>query len=484
MSESFGDKAGERLEVPSRSSKKMVLFQLHIIIGGILYAMWNRIQFFAVSLLLIPQFTIVLIYLVYSIVDGSNDPIIGYLNDRSKRFTKQYGKRFPWIMFGTVAAPIFLVLCFIPVIAIHVDSRGNVTNPEAVTFAALWLILLMCVYESFRTLAEVNTNALIPDMYRGDEQRRKLGYIGQIIGIVSSLLSAILIPLLLVSYGGVTSIQAYILTAITIIIISYMLMIPFGFGAREPADMKIFRAELDEAGKSTSPVREVVIRVLKDRNWMAFTMAVFFWAIAGMCLVAGLDFFVVHYLGLDYSAIILPSLMAIAGGVVSIPIFVKLIRKFGAKKAYLTSLLMFAIFYFAFFFVEDIIGLTIIFFFVGIASGGQGITYIVVSSEAIDNSVLLSGKREEGTYNGILRIFTGFSYVFQALIFAIVSANSGYIPARGKNQTELARFGLKLQMSLIPLIIIMIGIIIFMYFYKITKDIALVNRRKLLERGL
>jgi Na+/melibiose symporter-like transporter len=176
--------------------------------------------------------------------------------------------------------------------------------------------------------------------------------------------------------------------------------------------------------------------------------------------------------------------MAIAGGIVSIPIFSKIIRKFGAKKAYLTSLIMFALFYFAFFFVEDITGLTIAFFFVGIASGGQGISYIIVSSEAIDNSVILSSKREEGTYNGILRIFTGFSYVFQALVFAIVSANTGYIPARGKNQTELARFGLKLQMSLIPMFIILIGIIIFIYFYNITKEIALANKKKLLEMRL
>ena len=74
--------------------------------------------------------------------------------------------------------------------------------------------------------------------------------------------------------------------------------------------------------------------------------------------------------------------------------------------------------------------------------------------------------------------------MFQALIFAIVSANTGYIPARGKNQTELAKFGLKLQMSLIPLFIILIGIIIFIHFYNITKDIALANKKKLLEMRL
>ena len=51
MSELTLDKKAEPLGVPDRSSRKMVFFQLNIIIGGILYAMWNRIQFFAVSLL-------------------------------------------------------------------------------------------------------------------------------------------------------------------------------------------------------------------------------------------------------------------------------------------------------------------------------------------------------------------------------------------------------------------------------------------------
>ncbi len=484
MSDPIVNNRRESIEGSNRNTKKMVLFQLKIIITGILFTMWNRIQFFAVTLLLIPQFTLVLIYLVYSIVDGVNDPIIGYLSDRSKRFTRKRGKRFPWIMLGLMLSPIVLILCFIPIVSIKVDSSGNVTNPDAVIIASLWLILLLCIYESLLTVSEVNISALIPDMFREESQRRKFGYIGQIIGIISSLLGAVLIPLLLVYFGGVTSIRAYLFTVIVIAIIAYILIFPFSIGAREPEDMRIFRAELDEAGKSTSPVKDIIIRVFKDRNWMAFTLAVFFYSIAGICLLAGLDFFIVHYLGLDYSAVIIPLLAALIGGIFSIPIFTNIIKKFGAKKSYLISMIMFAIFFLSFFFVEDITGLTITFFFVGLASGGQGIAFIMVSSEAIDNSVLSSNKREEGTYNGVLKTFTAFSYVFQALIFAIVSAYTGYIPVKGKNQTDLAKFGLKLQMSLIPMVIILMGIIIFAIYYEISKEDAIANKKKLLKMGL
>ena len=71
----------------SITTKKMFLFSFQGIISGFLFAMWGQIQYYAASVLLIPSTVIPLIYLVYSIVDGVNDPIVGYLADKSKRFT-------------------------------------------------------------------------------------------------------------------------------------------------------------------------------------------------------------------------------------------------------------------------------------------------------------------------------------------------------------------------------------------------------------
>ena len=81
----------------------------------LLFGLWGSLQFYAVTVLLIPIFIIPVIYLIFSIVDGFNDPLIGYYTDRSKRFTEKYGKRYPWIIIGIILAPIPLILAFIPI---------------------------------------------------------------------------------------------------------------------------------------------------------------------------------------------------------------------------------------------------------------------------------------------------------------------------------------------------------------------------------
>lgn len=467
--------------IQTRSTKKMLFYSLNILIMGFLFGLWNQVQFFAVSLLLIPQATIVIVYLVFSIVDSANDPILGYLTDKSKRFTAKYGKRYPWIIIGALLSPIPIILCYIPIAEIRVDATGNVINPEAVIIAAIWLAFMMSAYETLSTVREVNYSSLTPDLFRGEGQRRKVGAFQQIMDFLLRIINAILIPLLLAIFGGATSITAYIGTVIIIVSITYILIIPMKQGIREPDDMKLIRSKLDGAGKSTSPVKEVVLRVLKDKNWMSFTLAYFCYAIGGMCVIAGLNFFVMHSLGLGIEATILPLFCASAFGLIGIPIFSTISKKAGAKMGYLISFVWIAVFYISFLFVTDIIGVILTVSFGGIGLLGQNYMFIIVSSEAIDNGVVKSSKREEGTFYGILRVFSGFANFFQALIFAIMTAVTGYNAVFGANQSPIAKLGLKLQMSLIPLILLLIGTLIFVLNYDINKKKALENKEKLVE---
>ncbi|MFX0066647.1 MAG: MFS transporter [Candidatus Hermodarchaeota archaeon] len=80
-------------------------------------------------------------YTSYSLVDSFNDPILGYLADRSTRFTEKYGKRFPWIMLGFLIGPILLILCFVPVSVIQVDTAGNVLNWDSKHLASFPCII-------------------------------------------------------------------------------------------------------------------------------------------------------------------------------------------------------------------------------------------------------------------------------------------------------------------------------------------------------
>lgn len=156
MNESNREKISKRI-----SSKKMVQFTLIAPVAGLLSGMWGNIQFYAVHALFIPQILIAIIYLAYSIIDAINDPIIGYMTDRSKKYTAKYGKRYIWILIGVISTPILLILCFIPI-------------STDVIISAIWLVIIMAIFETSLTLHEVSHASLYPDMFREQYQRRKV----------------------------------------------------------------------------------------------------------------------------------------------------------------------------------------------------------------------------------------------------------------------------------------------------------------------
>lgn len=454
------------------TKKTEIFFSLSSFFGILMFGLWGQIQFFSVAVLLIPILWIPLMYLTYSIVDGFNDPILGYLTDRSTRFTEKYGKRYPWILIGAIFGPIPLLLVFIPIYT-------------SILIAAIWITIMMCLYETFATLREISHASLFPDLFRYDDQRASVSGITMIITVIAQIIGAISIPLIIASLGGVTNPAAFLGVAIFVTIICYILIYPYSRGVRETPEMRELRVKLDQEKKKHEPVLKIVKRVLKDRNWMGIIVAFLLWGIAALCFSAGMGFFILHGLGLGIEVMVLPNLLALAFAFISVPLWVKLPRKIGVKNSYIFALASGAIVYIAFFFVTDYWGAAIVYGLIGISySACWGIIFNIIQAEGIDNAAAKTGKREEGTYIGILRVFSAFIYFFQTLIFAIVWGYFGYIPAKGPNQTSSAVFGLKFAMSIIPFFIALIGIAIFFVMYQIDREVALANKKKLLELGI
>ena len=187
----------------------------------LLFGMWGSLQFYAVTVLLIPIFFIPIMYLIYSIVDGFNDPLIGYYTDRSKRFTEKYGKRYPWIIIGSILCPIPLLLAFIPI-------------SSSIIIAVIWITIMMCIFESLATLREVSQEALFPDLFRYQDQRSTvLGY-GMLFTLLAQFIAAVTIPFIIYLLGGATESIAFIGAAVYVIILMYIILIPYAlWGVKE-----------------------------------------------------------------------------------------------------------------------------------------------------------------------------------------------------------------------------------------------------------
>lgn len=97
------------------SNKRMMAFTLGGIIIITMIDIRGWIQLYMTWGLKLSIYMVLLVFLIYAIWDAVNDPLTGYLLDRSKKFTSKYGKRFPFIVIGFIGSLCMLVLLFLPI---------------------------------------------------------------------------------------------------------------------------------------------------------------------------------------------------------------------------------------------------------------------------------------------------------------------------------------------------------------------------------
>jgi len=120
----------------------------------------------------------------------------------------------------------------------------------------------------------------------------------------------------------------------------------------------------------------------------------------------------------------------------------------------------------------------VIFIIAGLVDGAIISMTMPLFSGVIDNAAVASGRRKEGIYQGTHVFFSRFGIAINAFVFWIVRALTGY-QSGSTDPSEL--LGLRLQVSVFPLIIVFIGILIFWKFYKLTEEDIRVNTQKLKE---
>jgi len=460
------------------SNRRMIAYSFGSVI---LVAMWGirgMVQLYAEKALKLHIFTIFIVISIYTIWDAINDPFTGYLLDKSKRFTSKRGKRFPYIIIGVIGAVISLVLLYIPVSI----------NP---IIALIWLLVFLIIWDQFQTLFELSENGLTVDIFRDKKQRVKYGAFSAILRAIGSIIRGVVIPVTLAIFGGESSPWAYLFMTVILCVFILILAIPYGYSIREPKEMIELRARLDGEGKSSSQFKEIMRRILADRNWMSLILAMSAFSVYIDCLTTGIYYYVIDGLGLGVGMVAIFNVLFLVVNFATVPLWVKITKKIGAKKAFAYALLIFVIGspFFAIFgwlllpaLVIGVLG--------GIGNAGQAVAFTVAISETIDNATVKSGKREESSYLGVLRFFTATAIFWRVLIFMLVAMGTGYDAtieydySAGIVPSPLARIGLNLQISIIPAIFLLIASLIYLKFNTITKEVAIENKKKLLEMDL
>ena len=117
------------------------------------------LQVFFVTILKIPPVTAGTIFLIATIWDAINDPIMGVICDRTHT---RWGSYRPWIIAFTLPACIFFVLCFTPV-----SFTGN--------GAIAWVTIIYICYGMTNTMIKVPFGVLNTVMTTDTQERASLG---------------------------------------------------------------------------------------------------------------------------------------------------------------------------------------------------------------------------------------------------------------------------------------------------------------------
>jgi len=108
-------------------------------------------------------------------------------------------------------------------------------------------------------------------------------------------------------------------------------------------------------------------------------------------------------------------------------------------------------------------------------------------SDVVDDIVIKTGKRNEGSLTGI-RIFTErISIIIQAVAFAVIHPLTGYragAPPGPTSQTPLAQFGIRILMAGIPMAFYFLAFLLIWRIYKLDMGKVAENTEYLKQKQL
>jgi GPH family glycoside/pentoside/hexuronide:cation symporter len=403
----------------------------------------NQVQFFYITVLLVPPETIGTIWVVFGVWNAINDPLMGRLSDRTR---SKMGRRIPYILFGAVPMGAAFALLWVP--------------PQATqTLTVIYFIITIFVFDTLLSLITMTYNALFSEITAGPDQlkvRASLSAWREGFAVVALIAALVVAPILReelgwlqmgLLIGGVGAIT----TMITVI------------GHREdPANQA-------HEGNSL-PFLQALKETLQNRNFRWYLGANIAKEYVFVVLVATLPFWSLYALDITQDVTLggvtldpatqeglllgIPLLLAIP----LMAVWSALMKRFGVKRVWM---MVFATFIPALVvvmlapnFTWGLVGTVL----AAPAFSGAFMVFTVMLSQIVDEDALTAGYRREGIFFGINAAVQRITFSIQGVAFVLVFALTGF-DNTALVQSELAVWGIRFLMGGTPIIACVLGIL-------------------------
>lgn len=377
--------------------------------------------------------------------DYINDPLIGYLSDRTRT---RWGRRRPFLLFG--ALPYGLIFAFLwwkPPLESH-------------TALLVFYTLMFVLYDAAGTFVYMPYFSLTPELTEDYDERTELTGYRMFFSILGGLISFIVPMLIIGQMSPENAPNVFRMGLIFGAAISLPLLFVF-FGTRErPAFTKLERPKLWESIKAA----------VKNRPFV-FSAVIYLFTWTSMAIIeANLLYYIKYVVQREnMSEVIMATIFVTA--ILSLPLWNWVSKKFNKRLAYIYGIAFWALVQILLITVNastSIYYLLVLCFLAGIGVGAAHVLPWSMIPDAIEVDELKTGERHEGMFYSLVTLFAKVANSLAIPLALLVLDWSGYIP-NAASQPQSTLTGIRLVVGPIPAFLLLCGIM-FAIFYPLSRE--------------
>ncbi len=370
------------------------------------------------------QFSLAL--LIYTFIDALDNPIYGFLSDRTR---SRWGRRRPWLVIGTPLLVLGLIAFY--------------STPEFLAGSSLfgYFLLFYIFTGTLDSVINANYAALFPELFTNDASRATANALRQAFQLVAMIISIALTPM-------ITSAIGFSLTAIIYGILGGVVILYMTFTCQE--------RQVDE-DEQKPQLWESIKDLFTNRKFWIAGFANAFYSAAMALVLASMPFFAKYTLGISdgQTTFLFAAVLIIA--IACVAVWARLVRRFGLMPTWRAALLVLAVTFIPLYFANSLITGVAFAALVGFGFAGVITTMDLIGAKIIDEDTARHQVRREGIISNALGFMNRLNGLFTSaafyLVFVLYGFESGLNP--GSQPGNAARF----LLTIVPPVLMVISFI-------------------------
>ena len=394
---------------------------------------------------------VMLMYILWSIYNAFNDPIIGGLADKTRTRKFGGGRRRPWMVVMWIPLSLIMFFLFTPF----------ATYAEAPVWTVIYFFIILCLFDTIYTGFSLNRTSLYPEMFRTDKAREEAGMARRIM-MVFGLITAMVVPTLIIpdlTLSTQENIYLYWIAGAVLGIIAFITaFINIKWGVVE------LPVEEMEA-KETMGVFQSIWYSIKNWKFVVFALcSTMNWYVFGLFPMIT-PIYAKFALGMDesiYASLLL--LIAFLSSAPGVALWTFVDNKLGSKVGFIISQAFWIVCLIPLFWVTNYAVAAVLFALLGIGLGGSPYFIDRNISNIADEDELRTGQRREGSYYGVHALFVRMSSILAIVSVSVILSRYGWSLFNPENVSGDLLTGLRSLVSIFPSVALAFGIVFLLLF--------------------